>query len=58
MPSTSEAQPTGQVGRDRIALFLGHPGVAGQIHKAHTRRGVQALVQALGLQDALEVADE
>jgi hypothetical protein len=50
-------QPPRQLCRDRIALFLGQPGVPGQVYKAHTRRGVQALVHALGLQDALQVAD-
>ena len=50
-------EPPGELGRDRIAVFLGQPGVPGQVHKAHARRGVQALVQALGFEDALEMAD-
>jgi hypothetical protein len=50
-------QAPGQLGRGRVALFLGQPDEAGQVHKADTRRGLEALVQALGLEDALEVAN-
>ena len=39
-------EPPGELGGDGVALLLGQPGVAGEVDKAHARRGVQALVQA------------